>query len=53
MEEWRDAYRVLMAKHEGKRQLAGSSRRWEDNIERDFKEIGWETWTGWVFCRCL
>jgi hypothetical protein len=39
--EKRNACRVLMGKPEGKRPLARSRRRWEDNIKMDFKEIGW------------
>jgi hypothetical protein len=37
--ELRNAY-ILVGKPEGKRQLRRPSRRWEDNIKMDFKEIG-------------
>jgi hypothetical protein len=40
-EERRSAYRVLVEKTEGKRQLGKPSRRWEDNIEMDLQEVGW------------
>jgi hypothetical protein len=37
----------LVGKFEGKRPLTRSRLRWEDNIEMDFKGIGWEgvKWT--------
>jgi hypothetical protein len=31
---------VLVGKPEGKRPLGRPRRRWEDNIKRDFKEVG-------------
>jgi hypothetical protein len=37
----RNAYRILVGKHEGKRPLARSRRRWEDNIKMDLRETGW------------
>jgi hypothetical protein len=42
MGETRNAYRILMGKPEGKRPL----RRCVDNIKMDFREIGWDGWTG-------
>jgi hypothetical protein len=38
--EGRCAYRVLVGKPEGKRQLERPRRRWEDNIKMDLREIG-------------
>jgi len=38
----RNAYKILVGKPEGKKPLGRPSRRWEDNIRMDFKEIGWE-----------
>jgi hypothetical protein len=35
------AYRVLVGKSEGKRQLCCFGRRWEDNIEINPQEVGW------------
>jgi len=35
------AYRILVGKHEGKRQLGRPRRRWKDNIKVDIKEVGW------------
>jgi hypothetical protein len=39
MGEGRGAYRVLLGKHEGKRQLGRPRRRWEDNIKINFQEV--------------
>jgi len=39
-------YRVLVGKHVGKRPLGRPRSRWEDNIEMDLQEVGWELWTG-------
>jgi hypothetical protein len=33
--------RVLVGKPEGKRPLGRSRRRWEDNIKRDLREVGY------------
>jgi hypothetical protein len=41
MGEWRNVYRVLVAKPEGKRPPERPRRRWEDGIKMDFREIGW------------
>jgi hypothetical protein len=41
MGERRNAYRILVGKSEGKRQLGRPRRRWEDNIRTDLREIGW------------
>jgi hypothetical protein len=38
--ERRCIYRVLVGKREGKRPLGRPKRRWEGNIEMDFKGIG-------------
>ena len=40
--ERRDAYRVLVLKLEGKRQLGKPRHRWENNIRMDLKEIRWK-----------
>jgi hypothetical protein len=37
-----NAYRILDGKLDGKRRLGRPSRRWEDNIRIDLKEIGLE-----------
>jgi transposase len=39
MVEKRNAYRILMGKPEGKRQLGRPRRRWVDNIKIDLREI--------------
>jgi hypothetical protein len=41
MGEERNMYRVLMGKPEGKKPLGRPSRRWEDRIRMDLREIGW------------
>jgi hypothetical protein len=38
----RNAYRILVAKPEGKRPLGRPRRRWVDNIKMDLREIGWD-----------
>jgi hypothetical protein len=42
MEERRNAYKILVGKSEGKRQLGRPKRRWEYNIRMDLREIRWE-----------
>jgi hypothetical protein len=36
-----NAYKILMAKPEGKRPLGRPKRRWVDNIKMDLREIEW------------
>jgi hypothetical protein len=38
----RNAYRVLVGKPEGKRQLGRPRPTWVDNIKMDLGEIGWD-----------
>jgi hypothetical protein len=42
MGERRGAYRALVGKPEGRRPLGRPRRRWEDNINMDLREVGWE-----------
>jgi len=42
MGEMRGVYRVLVG-HGGKRQLGKPRCRWEDNINMDLQEFGWES----------
>jgi hypothetical protein len=42
MGEMRNAYRILVGKPEGKRQLGRPRRMWMDNIKIDLREIGWD-----------
>jgi hypothetical protein len=51
MGERRGAYRALVGKPEGRRQLGRPRRRWEDNIKMDLREAGWEAWTGLIWLR--
>jgi hypothetical protein len=37
----RNAYRILVGKTEGKRQLGRPRHRWVDNIEMELSEIEW------------
>jgi hypothetical protein len=48
MGEKRNAYRLLVAKPEGKRPLGRPRRRWVDNIRMYVGEEGWGVvnWTG-------
>jgi hypothetical protein len=39
--EIRNAYKILVGKHEGKRPLG--RRKWEDNIKMDLEEINLES----------
>jgi len=41
MGERKGAYRDLVGRPEGKRQLGRPMRRWEDNIKIDLKEVIW------------
>ena len=47
MEEGRSAFKILTGTPAGKRPLRKPSRRWEDNIRMDLKEIGINT-RNWV-----
>jgi len=40
MGKMRNAYKILVEKPEGKRQLGSPECRWEDNIRMDLREIG-------------
>jgi hypothetical protein len=42
MGETRNAYRILVGKPKGKRQLGRPRRRWVDNIKMDVREIRWD-----------
>jgi hypothetical protein len=42
MGEMRNTYKILFGKPEGKRSLRTLRRRWDDNIRKDLREIGWE-----------
>jgi hypothetical protein len=41
MGEKRNAYRLLVGKPEGRRQLGRPRRRWLDDIRMDLVEVGW------------
>jgi hypothetical protein len=42
MGEMRNTYRILVGKPEENKPLGRPSRRWEDNIRIDIREVGWE-----------
>jgi hypothetical protein len=45
--ETRSAYNISVGKHDGKKPLGKSRRRWEGNIRMDLREIGWE-FVDWI-----
>jgi hypothetical protein len=47
MKENRGAYRVLVGRPEGKKPLGKPDRRWEKNIEINFKEMVWGRGLDW------
>jgi hypothetical protein len=42
---------VLVAEPEGRRLLRRPRRRWEDNIKRDLRKVGWGVRTGSMWLR--
>jgi hypothetical protein len=42
MGEKGNAYRILVGKPDGKKQLGIPRRRWVDNIKKDLRAIGWD-----------
>jgi hypothetical protein len=52
MGEWRNTYRVLMEKPEGKRPCERPRRRWEDGIKMDLGDwLGGGVWSGFTWLR--
>jgi hypothetical protein len=54
MGERRGAYRALVGKPNGRRQLGRPRHRWENNIKMDLQEVGWGgggAWTGTMWLR--
>jgi hypothetical protein len=47
--EGRGAYRILVGRPEGRRQLGRPMHRWEYNIKMDLQEVGWGAWTGLIW----
>jgi hypothetical protein len=41
MAEKMNAYRILVGKPEGKRQVGRPRRRWDDNIKMGLRDLGW------------
>jgi hypothetical protein len=51
MGEVRGAYNILVGRPEGRRPLGRSRCRWEDNINMDLRDIGFEMWIGFIGLR--
>jgi len=51
MEVRRRAYRVLVGKPEERRQLGAPTRRWDENIKVDLKELVWGAWAELIWPR--
>jgi hypothetical protein len=51
MGEVRGAYNVLVGRPEGRRPLERPSRRWEDNVKLDLREIGFRSVIGLIWLR--
>jgi hypothetical protein len=49
--EERKVNKVLVGKPEGKRPLGRPSRKWENGIRMDLREIGWKVWIGFDWLR--
>jgi hypothetical protein len=46
----RNAYKIVVGKPKWKSHLE-DRHRWEDNINMNHNEIGWEGWTGFIWLR--
>jgi hypothetical protein len=51
MGEKSNAYRILVGKPEGNRQLGRPRRRWVNNIKMDLRKIGWGGMIGFMWLR--
>jgi hypothetical protein len=51
MGEVRNAYKILVGTHKGKRQLRIQRQRWNDNIKMNLKEIVCEDMSGFIWLR--
>jgi transposase len=53
MGEKRNAYRIVVGKQEGKRQLGRPRCRWVDNIKMHLRDMGWDgvDWIGLIWLR--
>ena len=47
----RGTYRDLVGDPEGKRPFGRPRFRWEDKINMDVQEVGWEAWNGLMWLR--
>jgi hypothetical protein len=44
----KNAYKILVGKHERKRLLGRPRRRWEDDIKMNVRNQGWRVWNGLI-----
>jgi hypothetical protein len=51
MGDSRGAFRILVGNPVGKRPFARPRCRWENKINMDLQEVGWEAWTGVMWLR--
>jgi hypothetical protein len=51
MGEGRGAYRILVGRPEGRRQLGRPRRRWDNNITMDLQEWDGRAWSGLIWLR--
>jgi hypothetical protein len=49
--EGRGVFRVLVGKPEGKGQMGGPGRKWEDNIKMDLQKVEWGLWNALSWLR--
>jgi len=47
----KNAHKILVRKHKGKRPLVRPRHRREDNIRMDLRDTEWEVWTGCIWLR--
>jgi hypothetical protein len=51
MGEYKNAYRILEGKPEGKRPSGGPNHKLEDSIKMELRETGWVVGTGFIWIR--
>jgi hypothetical protein len=49
--EMRNSYNILVRKPEGKKSQGRPTRRLDNNVRLDVREVGWKLWTGWILFR--
>jgi len=51
MGDRRVAYSVVVEKSQFHRPLGSPRNRWFDNIETNLQDVGWGSWTGFIWLR--